>query len=138
MAAEVLAGSADEEDDAERRKSRKDNKVSAILHSEYPVRYWDADLGPGQPRIFAVEPGEDQGGRQARQPWTPRRRWHSGTSRRRPAPALREADTVVSPDGRTVYTSYTKPLAKADSRSVLVAVDVASGTHEGAAGPAKA
>jgi hypothetical protein len=43
--AEILAGSADEDDDAERRKSRKDNKVSAILHSEYPVRYWDADLG---------------------------------------------------------------------------------------------
>jgi hypothetical protein len=60
VVAEVLAGSADEDDDAERRKSRKDNKVSAILHSEYPVRYWDADLGPGQPRIFAVEQGADK------------------------------------------------------------------------------
>ena len=45
VTAEILAGSADEENDAERRKARKDNKVSAILHSEYPVRYWDAEIG---------------------------------------------------------------------------------------------
>ncbi|WP_411375197.1 hypothetical protein ACLH0K_01950 [Arthrobacter sp. MPF02] len=31
---------------------------------------------------------------------------------------------MVSPDGRTIYTSFTKPLAKADSRSILVSVDV--------------
>jgi hypothetical protein len=57
--AEVLAGFADEENDEERRKARKDNKVSAILHSGYPVRYWDADLGPAEPRLFAVEQGEE-------------------------------------------------------------------------------
>src|SRR5205823_3538908 len=53
--ASVLAGSSDEEADEQRRKSRKDNKVSAILHSGYPVRYWDEDLGPSEPRFFAVE-----------------------------------------------------------------------------------
>ena len=58
VAASVLAGSTDEDNDEERRKARKDNKVAAILHSGYPVRYWDADLGPAQPRLFAVEPGE--------------------------------------------------------------------------------
>jgi dipeptidyl aminopeptidase/acylaminoacyl peptidase len=136
VVAEVLAGSADEEDDAERRKSRKDNKVSAILHSEYPVRYWDSDLGPGQPRIFAVEPGEEKGpGKPATvdtaAPLVLRNLTPDAGAR------LREAATAVSPDGRTIYASYTKPLAKADSRSVLVAVDVASGSarvlldHEG-------
>ena len=65
VVASVLAGSADEDTDAERRKSRKDNKVAAILHSEYPVRYWDADLGPAQPRLFAVESGRGEGTRQA-------------------------------------------------------------------------
>ncbi|MHC6591385.1 S9 family peptidase [Arthrobacter sp. C152] len=126
VAAEVLAGSADEEDDGERRKSRKDKKVSAILHSEYPVRYWDADLGPGQPRLFAVEPGEDKS------PGKPATVDASAPLVLRnltpgAGPRLREAESVVSPDGRTIYTSYTKPLAKADSRSVLVAVDVATG-----------
>ena len=127
VTAEVLAGSADEQDDAERRNSRKDKKVSAILHSEYPVRYWDADLGPGQPRIFAVEPGEDKS---PGKPATVDAAAPLALRNLTPdaGPRLREAETVVSPDGKTVYTSYTKPLAKADSRSVLVAVDVSSGS----------
>lgn len=127
VVAEVLAGSADEEDDAERRKARKDNKVSAILHSEYPVRYWDADLGPGQPRIFAVEQGPDKergkpGTVDAAAPLVLRNLTPDA------GPRLREAETAVSPDGRTIYVSYTRPLARADSRSILVAVDVASGS----------
>jgi dipeptidyl aminopeptidase/acylaminoacyl peptidase len=136
VVAEVLAGSADEDDDAERRKSRKDNKVSAILHSEYPVRYWDADLGPGQPRIFAVEPGKEKDpGKPATVDATAPLTLRNLTPDA--GPRLREAETTVSPDGRTIYASYTKPLAKADSRSVLVAIDVASGNtrvlldHEG-------
>ncbi|MFF1252176.1 prolyl oligopeptidase family serine peptidase [Pseudarthrobacter sp. NPDC058329] len=126
VVADVLAGSANEDDDAERRKSRKDNKVSAILHSEYPVRYWDADLGPGQPRIFAVEPGEEKDPGKpvtvdATAPLALRNLTPDAGAR------LREAEIAVSPDGRTIYASYTKPLAKADSRSVLVAIDVATG-----------
>jgi dipeptidyl aminopeptidase/acylaminoacyl peptidase len=126
VTAEVLAGSADEEDDSERRKARKDGKVSAILHSGYPVRYWDADLGPGQPRIFAVEEGEDKAPGKpetvdATAPLVLRNLTPDA------GPRLREAEAVVSPDGKTIYSSYTKPLAKADSRSILVAVDVASG-----------
>ncbi|BCW56850.1 S9 family peptidase [Arthrobacter sp. StoSoilB20] len=134
--AEVLAGSADEENDDERRKARKDNKVSAILHSGYPVRFWDADLGPAEPRIFAVEQGENQ------EPGKPStvdaaaplklRNLTTGVGG-----SLRESKTVVSPDGKTIYTSMTKPLAKADSREVLAAIDVATGNikvlldHEG-------
>lgn len=126
VTADVLAGSTNEEDDAERRKARKDGKVSAILHSEYPVRYWDADLGPGQPRIFAVEEGEDKGpGKPATVDATAPLVLRNLTPEA--GPRLREAEAVVSPDGRTIYSSYTKPLAKADSRSILVAVDVASG-----------
>lgn len=125
--AEVLAGSADEENDEERRKARKDNKVSAILHSGYPIRYWDADLGPAEPRIFAVEQGEEK---ETGKPSTidsaaplKLRNLTPGVGG-----SLREAKTVVSPDGRTIYTSMTKALAKADSREVLAAVDVATGT----------
>lgn len=126
VTAEVLAGSMDEEDDADRRKTRKDRKVSAILHCEYPVRYWDADLGPGQPRIFAVEAGEGNApGKPATVDATAPLVLRNLTPDA--GPRLREAETVVSPDGKTIYSSYTKPLPKADSRSVLVAVDVASG-----------
>lgn len=136
VVAEVLAGAGDEDEDAQRRKARKDNKVSAILHSEYPVRYWDADLGPGQPRIFAVEQGEAEApGRPTTVDATAPLILRNLTPDA--GPRLREAETEVSPDGRTIYTSLTKPLARADSRSILVAVDVASGSmkvlldHEG-------
>ena len=129
VTASVLAGSADEEADEERRKSRKEHKVSAILHSGYPVRYWDADLGPDQPRIFAVEPGEEK------EPGKPATVDAAAPLKLRnltpdAAGLLRNADSVVSPDGKTIYTSFDKPLAKADSRSVLVAIDVATATHK--------
>jgi dipeptidyl aminopeptidase/acylaminoacyl peptidase len=128
VTASVLAGSADEEEDEERRRNRKDNKVSAILHSSYPVRYWDADLGPDQPRIFAVEPGED---REPGKPATVDAALPLELRNLTPGAAglLRNSDSVISPDGKTVYTSFNKPLAKADSRSVLVAVDVATATR---------
>ena len=41
------------DEDEHRRKERKDRKISAILHETYPVRYWDHDLGPDAPRLFA-------------------------------------------------------------------------------------
>jgi dipeptidyl aminopeptidase/acylaminoacyl peptidase len=128
VAASVLAGSADEDGDEERRKARKDNKVAAILHSGYPVRYWDADLGPGQPRLFAVEPGEEK------DPGTPSTVDAAAPRKLRniardAGNGLRDATSVVSPDGKTIYSSFIKPLAKADSRSVLVAMDVATGNR---------
>lgn len=128
VTASVLAGSTDEDNDEERRKDRKDNKVAAILHSGYPVRYWDADLGPAQPRLFAVEPGaEPQPGKPVTVDAVPPVKLRNLTPDA--GNGLREADTVVSPDGKTIYSSFTKPLANADSRTVLVAVDVAAGTR---------
>ena len=94
--ASVLAGSTDEDSDEDRRKARKDNKVAAILHSGYPVRYWDADLGPAQPRLFAVEPGEEQEpGRPATVDAAPPLKLRNLTPDA--GSALRDADAVVSP-----------------------------------------
>ena len=41
--------------DAELRRERKDAGITAILHESAPVRFWDHDLGPDQPRLFAVD-----------------------------------------------------------------------------------
>lgn len=60
VTAAVLGGSADLADDAERRKARKDRKVSAILHTGYPVRLWDHDLGPDQPRRHVATVGDGE------------------------------------------------------------------------------
>jgi dipeptidyl aminopeptidase/acylaminoacyl peptidase len=136
VTASVLAGSTDEENDEERRKSRKDNKVAAILHTGYPVRYWDADLGPAQPRLFAVENGNaPESGKPATVDAIAPLKLRNLTPD--VGGSLRNTRAVVSPDGKTIYTSLAKPLAKADTRFVLAAVDVASGSikvlldHEG-------
>jgi dipeptidyl aminopeptidase/acylaminoacyl peptidase len=128
VAASVLAGSTGEDNDEDRRKARRDNKVAAILHSGYPVRYWDADLGPAQPRLFAVEPGEEQApGKPATVDAGPPLKLRNLTSDA--GSGLRDADSVVSPDGKTIYSSFNRPLAQANSRSALVAIDVATGTR---------
>lgn len=128
VAAPVLAGSTDEDNDEERRTARKDNKVAAILHTGYPVRHWDADLGPAQPRLFAVEPGEEP------EPGKPATVDAAAPLKLRnltpdAGNGLRDAESVVSPDGKTIYSSFDKPLANANSRSILVAIDVATGSR---------
>ena len=128
VTASVLAGSTDEDNDEERRQARKDNKVAAILHTGYPVRYWDADLGPAQPRLFAVESGGQlEPGKPTTVDAAPPLKLRNLTPDA--GTRLRDAESVISPDGRTIYSSFAKPLANADSRSVLVAVDVATGTR---------
>ena len=49
VAAKLMRSAASADQDKRLRTLRKDNKVSAVLHSGYPVRYWDHDLGPDQP-----------------------------------------------------------------------------------------
>lgn len=47
----VHAGAADDEADAAKRAARRDKKVSALLHTGYPVRDWDHDLGQESTRV---------------------------------------------------------------------------------------
>ena len=53
----TLSGATSAEEDEKLRKLRKDGKVSAILHTGYPVRFWDHDLGPEAPRLWLVGEG---------------------------------------------------------------------------------
>ncbi len=50
-------GTSTEAEDQARRASRKKNKINAILHEGYPVRYWDHDLNRTDTRLFAVRLG---------------------------------------------------------------------------------
>ncbi|MDP9806541.1 dipeptidyl aminopeptidase/acylaminoacyl peptidase [Trueperella bonasi] len=43
------------EEAAELAKKRADLGVSAILHEDFPVRYWDSDLGPTYPHLFVAD-----------------------------------------------------------------------------------
>ena len=51
----LLPSSTSLEDDAARRTMRSEKKVSAILHSSYPIRFWDHDLGPDEPHLLSLD-----------------------------------------------------------------------------------
>ena len=125
VVADVLAGSTDEEDDAARRTLRKDTKVGAILHSGYPVRYWDADLGPAEPRYFALEQRVTAG----TSPQPVEAVGPGGLRMITPGAgsSLRNAKQVISPDGSVVVTSVSVPVGRGDARSILARIDVATG-----------
>ena len=62
VVAGLLPGATSEEEHATLAKRRKDAGVDAILHSGYPVRFWDHDLGPDRPHVFVLEDGPAPGG----------------------------------------------------------------------------
>ncbi|GII91978.1 S9 family peptidase [Sinosporangium siamense] len=113
--ADVLPGDASLE--AERRKARKDAGISAVLHEGYPVRYWDADLGPGQRRMFAATGGAGES--------------LDGVEDVTPDPgrALDNASFDVTPDGAAAVTTWWNPQPNAEMRTDLVRVDLAGRTR---------
>ena len=114
VSAETLPGAADLAADEERRKKRKDRKVSAVLHDASPVRYWDHDLGPGELRLLATAVGSEGGAEPV--DLTPS-----------PGRALDEQHFALTPDGRTVVTGWAVATEPGFPRSQLVAIDTASG-----------
>lgn len=135
VVSDVLPSASDPADDDRRRKERKDAKVAAILHTGYPVRYWDHDLGPGAPHAFVGTVAADVVAPLAGER-DPRLDLADVTADARIA--LVEKSPVLSPDGRTVVTGWNRAGARGELRTDLVAIDVATGerrvlvTDEGA------
>lgn len=121
----TLPGATTADDDAKRRKERKDRKVAAILHESYPVRYWDHDLGPDLPRLLAgpapsgPEIAGEAGATVAFTDLTP----DAGT-----ALAGEDFEYDITPDGTTVLTPWMLP-EPGGKRTGLVAIDVATGSR---------
>jgi len=109
VTAPLMPSAADVADDARVRALRTDGKISAVLHTGYPVRHWDHDIGPAEPHL--VDPS---GPRDV----TPH-----------PGGGLREADVDLSADGRFAVASWAIPGPGASLRRTLVRVDVATGTQ---------
>ena len=108
----VLPSAQSIDDDLRLRTLRKDNKITAILHTGYPIRHWDKDLGPGEPHLFGLDPAVDA----APADLTPA-----------PGSALRDADFDVSSDGRFIVTSWQQPAPGASQHAVLVRIDLDTG-----------
>jgi dipeptidyl aminopeptidase/acylaminoacyl peptidase len=113
FSAPLLSSAQDIDDDRRLRKLRTDSHVTAILHTSYPVRLWDKDLGPDQPHLFDLSDLRDL---------TP----HPGGALRG---ALSEASFDISGDGRFLVTTWWVPGPGPAQRSVLVRVELTSGQH---------
>ncbi|SEB04982.1 MULTISPECIES: S9 family peptidase [unclassified Mycobacterium] len=109
VTAPMLPSAGTPDDDKRLRTLRKDKKVSAILHTGYPVRHWDHDLGPDHSHLLRVESG-------AAQDITPQ-----------PGMALNEATVDISADGSFAVASWELPAPGAALRSVLVRIDIGTG-----------
>lgn len=107
IVAPLLSSSRDLDDDRRLRARRKADNITAILHSGYPVRYWDSDLGPDEPHLLNADGPRDL---------TPQ-----------PGRALRDAAFDVSADGRFLVTTWPVAGPGPVQRSVLLRVDLASG-----------
>lgn len=113
VTSDTFPSSGDAEADEAKRKQRKETKVSAILHEQYPIRHWDHDLGPDVPRLFVGMLGDDK---IEFRDLTP----DAGH-------ALVEASYDISADGASVVTSWNTPAGAGAVRPTLVAIDVATG-----------
>ena len=149
VAAELLPGSKTLEADAGARATRKQKKISAILHESYPVRFWDHDLGPAEPHLLALDlagleealavsdhvisaseapadtsaPGSDP----APTPYPAELPLPRDLT---PQPG-RSADTGgqgLTPDGRTLVASL-QVREQRSGRHVIVTIDTESGIH---------
>lgn len=118
----AFPGVTDAAADRGREKARKDVGTQAILFTEYPVRFWDHDLGPRQTQLYAVPP---PGGGSDQPPVALGR--ESGSE-------LVECEFAVSPDGQTAVTTWQEPLGRGFRRSDLIAVDTGSGERRKLAG----
>lgn len=110
----VVAGSrlpgSDAGTDADRRKTRKDRRINAILHTGLPVRYWDHELGPDSPRLLLT--GADGELRDL----TP----DAGA-------ALVNADHSITADGGTVATTWRTRGPGGTVGTQVVLIDTGSG-----------
>ena len=124
----VLPGASGIADDAQRRKSRADAGVTAILHEAAPVRHWDHDLGPDQLRLLVSAVGPDGAGDElvgadlagGAQP-------KDLTSE--PGRALDEHHFELTPDGRYAVTGWSVYEACGERREEVAVIDTRTGTR---------
>lgn len=130
-----LLGAADEAAQHRLHTARDEASVKAILHTGYPVRYWDHDLGPSRDHLFMAEEAgaqndgdqtdgrqsnADQTGAAAHQPW-PLRSIGSDLG------ARFTGDVHLNAEGTQALIGVRISEARAEVRGTLALVDTATG-----------
>ncbi|MFK5688943.1 alpha/beta fold hydrolase [Ornithinimicrobium sp. LYQ92] len=140
VVADQLPGARSEQEHRTLATGRSEAGVDAILHAGYPIRYWDHDLGPARPQVFALEDGPDPHAEATDRPPEAHLRLLSGGMT---AP-LHEPSPVLSPDGTFALVGVTLPEARAVLREGVARIDLETGEvrtlldqpgHEAHAGP---
>ena len=112
-------------EDERLRKLRKDKKVAAVLHDNYPVRFWDKDLGPGSTHVLGwhFKAGDDVARSVEVASLSVE---HLKVTDLTPAPgqALADAEFDLSPDGQFVVSTWRVPMGRGAHRSTLVRIDL--------------
>ncbi len=113
----VLPGAAGDQQDAARRAAREQAGVTAILHESGPVRYWDHDLGPDQPRLFAaqISPGTGEAAPAELRELTPD-----------PGRALDEQSFDVAPDGSVAVTGWSRWDERGERTDEIAVIELAT------------
>jgi dipeptidyl aminopeptidase/acylaminoacyl peptidase len=115
----VLPGAIGTAQDAQLRQARSDAGVTAILHESPPVRHWDHDLGPDQPRLLLAEVAADETGDPAElRDLTPV-----------PGRALDEQHFELTPDGAFAVTGWAAWDEAGYRHEDLVVIDCATAEH---------
>lgn len=96
------------EEDAEARAARKDAKRTTIWHTGMPIRQWDHERGDSSRHLLLVTAQGEL------RDLTP----DAGTL------PLHTASAALSRDGRTVVTEWTERIARGETRTGLVRIDV--------------
>ncbi len=143
LSAQLMPSASTLEDDARIRQVRTKGKVSAILHSAYPVRHWDHDLGPAEPHLLSLDldglPAEEavparasaQSGPDAEPDATapyPRSLPRPQDLTPQPGTSADVAGVAITPDGSTVIAAMQVSVGRS-SRYRLVSINVASREH---------
>ncbi|TLQ00283.1 S9 family peptidase [Nesterenkonia salmonea] len=124
VTAPLLPGAADEDSQQSLHKTRQDSSVKAILHSGYPIRYWDHDLGPARPHGFILDAQtpDHEDAPVTSEPVRPKlRQITEGLG------SLFEGTMHLSPDGSQALIGVTVPEAKTDRHSAIALVDTSTG-----------
>ncbi len=111
------AGTVDDAADGAKRSARRRQKVSAILHEAYPVRYWDHDLGPVADRLARIDVSLEAGERVGASTML------TGDIGR----ALDDAGWSLSDDGARLVVDWAEPRARGEVAGTVVSIDTRSG-----------
>ncbi len=119
VGAPAFPGTAGADEDAKRRKARKDAGVNAILHEAGGrVRYWDHDLGPDCIRLLACQLPDAAAHQDA--PAEPRDLTPD------PGRALDEQSFELSPDGSAAIAGWSVLEPAGNTSNEVVVIDLAT------------